>query len=374
MLMKALRCRCPQDLYSLAAPVLKTLCKDEVTKRVRDIKPGENVKSIYDEIHGPDIKFYYGAVDNAFAPDAPALQRARKIFEEDNKFPRNLFYNKVDELEDEILFPEERLPQGMDPLHIGKIEPLRVWEEEGFSLRKFIEGWESDYSDEDFDEDEDGSEMDEEDVEDLEDDDGDEDFEDIDEDHLEEQERDTQIASFDKSERPPITSGDILQHMPFSDELKDVMKRLSLRDPSSRPMNRDILSKKPNESEMRDEFMAYLDKEKARIFKEVWHKADLAPHAQTHYIEMMEMTRKCRKFNHFTFDCAPVILALNLIDDLDVKYEDKKDLHKTIAKLTPFFHKEFFDSKDGEAFKESLLFKQEEKSQSCCRYSVTPFC
>ena len=111
MLMKALRCRCPQDLYSLAAPALKTLCKDELTKRVRDIRLGQDVKSIYDEIYGPD-----------------------------NKFPRNLFYNRADELEDKILFPEERLAQGLDPLHIGKIEPLRVWEEEGFSLRKSIEG------------------------------------------------------------------------------------------------------------------------------------------------------------------------------------------------------------------------------------------
>lgn len=360
MLMKALRCRCPQDLYSLAAPVLKTLCKDEFTKRVRDIKPGEDVESIYDEIHGPDIKFYYGAVDNAFAPDAPALQRARKIFEEDNKFPRNLFYNRADELEDEILFPEERLAQGLDPLHIGKIEPLRVWEEEGFSLRKFIEGWESDYTD---DEDEkelyDDSGLDE---EDLVDGDAGEDFEDIKDEDLDDQEGDIQIATVDRSEHAPIDPGHSLQHMPFSDELKDAMKRLSLKNPSNRPMTRNIMSKKPNDAEMREEFMAFLDKEKARIFKEVWHKADLAPHAQTRYIEMMEMTRKCRKYNHFTFDCAPVILALNLIDALNVGYEDKKDLHKAIAKLTPFFHPEFFASKDGEAFKDSLLFKQEERA------------
>lgn len=269
MLMKALRCRCPQDLYSLAAPVLKTLCRDGVTKRVRDIKLGENVESIYDEIHGPDIKFYYGAIDNAFAPDAPALQRARKIFEEDNKFPRNLFYNRTDELEDGILFPEERLAQGLDPLHIGKIKPLRVWEEEGFSLRKFIEGWESDYTD-----DEDEEELDDDvelDQEDLVDDDGDEDFEDIEDEDHDNQEGDRDTATVDRSEHAPITPSDILQHMPFSDELKNAMKRLSLKDPSSRPMTRDVLSKKPNDAEMREQFMAFLDKEKARIFKEVWH-------------------------------------------------------------------------------------------------------
>ncbi|CZR66639.1 uncharacterized protein PAC_16540 [Phialocephala subalpina] len=273
ILMKALRCRCPQDLYSLATPVLKTLCKYELTKRVRDIRLGEDVKSIYDEIYGPD-----------------------------NKFPRNLFYNRADELEDKILFPEERLAQGDDELD----------------------------EDEEFD---DGSELDEEDIPYN---DGDEDIEDI-EDDSHNQDEDTLIA---------IANGD------------------SLKDPKSRPMTRDILSKNPNDKEMREEFMAFIDKEKARIFKEVWHKADLAPHAQTRYIEMVEMTRKCRRYNHFTFDCAPVIPALTLIDELNVGYEDKKDLHQAIAKLTPFSHKEFFASKYGDDFKDSLLFRQEERAKA----------
>jgi hypothetical protein len=51
MLFKALRCRSPPDMYNLAGPVLETLYKDKETHRVRDIKPGEDVPSVWDSLH-----------------------------------------------------------------------------------------------------------------------------------------------------------------------------------------------------------------------------------------------------------------------------------------------------------------------------------
>lgn len=57
------------------------------------------------------------------------------------------------------------------------------------------------------------------------------------------------------------------------------------------------------------------------------------------------------------------LLSLNLLDSLNVLPEDSKDLHKGIAKMSPFFHQDFLHSEDGLKFKNSLLFNQEERSQ-----------
>lgn len=78
---------------------------------------------------------------------------------------------------------------------------------------------------------------------------------------------------------------------------------------------------------------------------------------------MMRMTKKCRQFNHATFDCPQTVLTFTLIHDLNIT-QDKKDLHKAVAKMTPFFHQEFFSSKYGEEFRDSLIFKQEERAKA----------
>lgn len=109
------------------------------------------MKSIYDNLHSPDVKFRYGTVDDPWGKNASGLAPARKVFEEDNTFPKNLFYTKADELEDEILFPEEHEAQMLDPSQIRKIEPLSQWEET-FTCQGFIEGWDSEYTEDTDDE------------------------------------------------------------------------------------------------------------------------------------------------------------------------------------------------------------------------------
>ena len=99
------------------------------------------------------------------------------------------------------------------------------------------------------------------------------------------------------------------------------------------------------------------------VFKEVWHKADLEPQAQTRYIEMKEMARKSRKFNQRDFKNPACLLTFQLLQWLDAFEDDARDLHKAIGKLSPFFYPEFLDSEEGQAFKESLLFKQEERAK-----------
>jgi len=127
-------------LYNPQAEILKTLYRDEAG-RIRDIKPGDtSVESIYDSIHHEGTKFIYGSVqikntENVESANGEPVKRQL----EENLAPRHLWYSKADALEDKVLFPEELSQEGIDPLEIGKFEPLQRWMDEGLSLNKFVE-------------------------------------------------------------------------------------------------------------------------------------------------------------------------------------------------------------------------------------------
>jgi hypothetical protein len=97
-------------------------------------------------------------------------------------------------------------------------------------------------------------------------------------------------------------------------------------------------------------------------FKEIWHKADLEPDAQIHYLEMKQMTKKSLKFVHRDMASPETLLAFETMKWLG-SHKEGKDIFKAVAKLTPFFNPEFLDSTHGETFKESLLLKQEERAK-----------
>lgn len=357
MVTKALRCRSPVDLYNLAAPIMKTLYKDKETHRVRDLKPGDE-NCLYDEFLSPDTKFRYSKIPNAFSRNATGLEKARAVYEKDGTFPRNYFYNDIDESEDAILFPEELEAKTLDPSDIGKIDPLNQWEQ-SLTIRNFVQGYDpddetSDDSDEDEWMDEDDFDEDDVDEDELDEDDLDED------DDKDVDENDDEVEEMIDEPSSPMSFTNFVQKMPWSKELKEAMAKLSLRD----PLRGRQVPEKPTNDYMHGEFMLFLDREKAKIFKEIWHKADLAPHAQTRYIEMLAMAKKCLKYNMKTYDCAPTILCMNLQCDLDLKdYMYSRDLKRAVARITPFFHKDFLESESGSMFKDSLLFKQEERAK-----------
>ena len=218
------------DLYNLGAPFLKTLYRDKETHRVHDIKSGaEGVTSCWDDINDGDNIFYYGELRDLSSH--VASRRLPK--EKDNTFPRHLLYNEADMLEDEILFPEERSLETLNPLAIGKVEPLRIWENEGFSLKRFVRGyWDMDDSDYD---DENCSDPDSECMT----DDGDSDWDDE--------------KSMDGDNDPSAVDT-------ISNEVLEAMLKLKVNshkrkfpaDPATDP------------KAMHDEFMAFIDREKAK--------------------------------------------------------------------------------------------------------------
>lgn len=123
MLYKAHRFRGMPDTYNVAAPILKTVTWDSASRRVREIKPGEVVDSIYDEIHHPGTTF-------------KLLNQDREVLE---STPRYLFYNDIDALEDQYLFPEEASGPSHD-VAVGVALKNRIvaLDEQGPDINRFI--------------------------------------------------------------------------------------------------------------------------------------------------------------------------------------------------------------------------------------------
>ena len=93
MLTKANRFVAAPDLYNLAAPIIKTLTRDRQSYRIREIKNGEDVPSIYDDIHNEkETNFVFARLGK------PAS----------TELPKRFFYDEADMLEDSVLFPTEQ--------------------------------------------------------------------------------------------------------------------------------------------------------------------------------------------------------------------------------------------------------------------------
>ncbi|KAI0197641.1 hypothetical protein F4808DRAFT_473678 [Astrocystis sublimbata] len=98
-LRKAWRMSKPSDMYNHQEPFLRTLTRNPKTLRVRLIKPGEQAKSIWDEVHDPNNMFILSDLTN----------NTTKTFQGGStpKAAPHMFYNEADAEEDAILFPDE---------------------------------------------------------------------------------------------------------------------------------------------------------------------------------------------------------------------------------------------------------------------------
>ncbi|KAH7304580.1 hypothetical protein B0I35DRAFT_484412 [Stachybotrys elegans] len=99
-LRNAWRIKQPRDVYQHKQALLRTLTREKETMRVRQIKPGENVSSLWGDVTSPSVEFRLFDV-NMKSHDV----RTRT----DADFVRSpyLFYNEASAAEDRVLFPDE---------------------------------------------------------------------------------------------------------------------------------------------------------------------------------------------------------------------------------------------------------------------------
>lgn len=121
VLTRAMRVRELRDMFSTAAPILKTLTKDPATERVRSIKPDEKVESIWD-----------GLDKNARAWSwSPQDGFSKEGFEDSYK------YTEADELEDAVLFPLEESGLLPNDLYHHVPNAMEVFEQAPLDIRRF---------------------------------------------------------------------------------------------------------------------------------------------------------------------------------------------------------------------------------------------
>ncbi|KAI0098675.1 hypothetical protein GGR51DRAFT_577026 [Nemania sp. FL0031] len=98
-LRKAWRIVKPIDMYNHQEHYLRTLTRNEKTQRVRLIKPGEQVRSLWDDVQHPGNIFVL----------TDATNKTMKTVQGDGTpdMAPHTFYNESDAAEDAILFPDE---------------------------------------------------------------------------------------------------------------------------------------------------------------------------------------------------------------------------------------------------------------------------
>lgn len=93
-----------RDLYRHQKHILEQLTQDEDTKRVRQIRPGEQAQSVYDAVTGPTSRY---AIQRSRRGEIRSINPDEMTEEEADTSPYTL-YNGADSVEDEVLFSGRR--------------------------------------------------------------------------------------------------------------------------------------------------------------------------------------------------------------------------------------------------------------------------
>lgn len=93
-----------RDLYRHQKHILEQLTQDEDTKRVRQIRPGEQAQSVYDAVTGPTSRY---AIQRSKRGEIRSINPDEMTEEEADTSPYTL-YNEADSVEDEVLFSGRR--------------------------------------------------------------------------------------------------------------------------------------------------------------------------------------------------------------------------------------------------------------------------
>ena len=120
-----------RDLYNPAESVLRTITRDAVTLRARDIKPGEVVDSVWDTVQKGKMSSW--KVDN----------RTRERTES-HEPDMSKYYNEADVLEDAILFPEQSASETVGGLFRGHETSMQEFMSKGPDWTRFIDNLDTD--------------------------------------------------------------------------------------------------------------------------------------------------------------------------------------------------------------------------------------
>jgi hypothetical protein len=366
-LTRAMRVRTLEDMFSVSAPILKTIIKDPKTERVRTIKPGEEDKSIWANL----------------STTARAVQWSPTTGEALEGLDDSYKWTEADEIEDAILFPEELTGQMKDNLFKESPSVMDMFERKPmFNLRKFAKDADTgdEYSTD--------SELDA-----LDTDDGDEEWED---DPSEMDSEDDDKLDFIPKEEAGNAEKAIevlskqFKNMMFSptqenDYFLPILRnpKLATRIPKSIRMHPAdfmgslrfaMMSQKiysSDHEDLHEDFMRHLDREKSKgvcsvsnppplsdtnssiiVFKNGWHMADQQPGAYAQYIELKSLVNRMDDFVMTKITPGPFELCkfMQMDQHFTVERRIVNDAFEAYAAIALFFDTEaFLESEDEKA-------------------------
>ncbi|KAF2180722.1 hypothetical protein K469DRAFT_692577 [Zopfia rhizophila CBS 207.26] len=356
VLMRALRVREHKDCFNLAAPILKTITKDPKTERARTIKPGEEVKSVWDSIE----------------TDAKIMSWSAETGEQLDGIMDTYKYTEADELEDAILFPEEATGEMKNNLFKENRSAMDEFERKPpFDIRRFANDLDTD------------DEVSDEDLDDIQSDDGDDQW-------------DTEESSGDEDPSYDFNGNndaekamDVLSKQykamtlatsTETDYFLNILRHPSAAfhiPPSIRNHPADLMAtlrlsmmrlKEYNSSHagMEADLIRHIDREKSKVFKKCWHMADFEPGARAKYAELVAMVKKMDDFVMSKITAGPFELCayMRMARHFTEERRVVTDAFEAFAAVALFFDTDaFLESEHGQMFKDSMLFNQAERAK-----------
>ncbi|KAI1444975.1 hypothetical protein F5Y02DRAFT_408701 [Annulohypoxylon stygium] len=368
-LRKAWRITKPIDMYAHREPFLRTLTRNKETLRVRSIKPGEQVPSLWDEVNDPSNTFLITDLSNKMVVESDG--------EKNNLSSPYLFYNEADAAEDLILFSDELIsPNRNVPFKevsnsITRLETtpttmINVLAEGAREMSKLAKKKEPhDLPDEDSDEDwctEPESQVDEE---------------------------ESMITTHWSLPQIWEDSIAIVNHRHISSEKKKLLRRVGLLSEGTNVIRGGINSLDGIENTLRraDKTMV-MEKDRGAALVEAFHVGDLEPGAQEKYAETCKILKGVLGPQKSFGTTEWVWFLVNILDWLGIRtdYTDythepragwphpfiTQDIVKTFVAMAMFFPNleetqpvtDFFKSEEGKQYKDSLLFKPQERAKT----------
>ncbi|KAG5296501.1 hypothetical protein I7I50_09691 [Histoplasma capsulatum G186AR] len=346
MLYKAHRVTRPADILGASAPYLKTVTRDPETHRIRDIKPGEQVESVCDVYEREDTIFRFRTSKGKLGTG----------------LPNQVKYNEADALEDSILFSEELT--GKTTSNRLKTIRNKLTDFEQGRIKNYATRFaydldtDDEYNSEEFNSDEYYSDVEEDEWEES-------DFSDSSslnqsgEIKLEESDK-AQDKDGESEEGRDLSnssrSGTIVDD--FIDALEKANDLLETLGPGPEGVD-----------DMHLEFMEFIDRHKAKVFKEAWHRADLEPNGFAQWNELLQIRSKCEvNFHYMTATVANWWKPLVFLDyPLGTHSRVRGDARRAGLMTSLFFPagNVFFDNcTEGDEIKKSMLFRQVERSKT----------
>ena len=289
ILCHAIRVKKIKDMFSVSAPIFKTITRDKDTDRVRSIRPGEDVETMWDNLDRSAAAWRWN-------PNEPGPDNVVEGIDE------SFVYTEADEIEDSILFPEEGSGEMKDNLFRANLSHMELFEKRpSLDMRRFVRDLDSDeeLSDEDGyysdDEPTDGDSITEE--------DDDEANWDTESDEMSEGSDDA--YEFITAEKAEVDEA--IEALSKHFKTTSISNRANpdyflpiLKDPASawwipesvRTSPPDLMaalrmsmkSQKDYEDELHSieaDFFRHIDREKSKVFKDCWHMGDLSPKASS---------------------------------------------------------------------------------------------